>query len=77
MPEHIGRPYYDAIRASLYYASIHLRLAFGLRATFGFPATRPSVSYLEALSWGHHVAEPDELVLTRDQVEQDFAAVGH
>ena len=77
MPEHIGRPDYDAIRASLYYASIHLKLAFGLRATFGFPATRPGVSYLEAFSWGHHVAEHDELVLTREQEEQAFAALGH
>jgi len=77
MPEHIGRPDYDAIRASLYYASIHLKLAFGLRTTFGFPATRPSLSYLEVFSWGQHVAEHDELVLTREQEEQAFATLGH
>ena len=71
MPEHIGRPDYDAIRASLYYASIHLKLAFGLQAS------QPTVSYLDAFSWGHHVAEHDELALTREQEDQAFAALVH
>ena len=71
MPQPIGRPDYDDIRALLHNASIHFRLAFGLRAT------RPAVNYLDAFSWGHHVAYNDELALTQKDEEQAFAALEH
>jgi hypothetical protein len=71
MPQRLGRPDYDDIRALLYNASIHFRLAFGLRAT------QPAVDYLHAFSWGHHVADHDELALSHEQEEQAFAALEH
>jgi hypothetical protein len=71
MPDALGRPDYDAIRALLRSASIHLRLVFGLTTT------RPSVSYLDTFSFGHHTARNKELRLTQEQEDHAFAALEH